>query len=198
MTRTKASNNLAPSRVVAAHAAEPQTILLRPVEDGQGILLDEFVALVGAHAQCVAAAFKRQEKLCAVIVFPCAGVHRAAPQADDDGHMLDAHRALELARAAGGALKRGLLRVVFAEQRLFGARPEVVQIAAQAEDDFFRVEQLAGVVGRAVLRAAAALHAGVGLQADKLRQILAGDQAEVLIAGERRNLGRSCRAREKR
>jgi hypothetical protein len=33
--------------------------------------------------------------------------------------VLDAHRALELAGAAGGALEDGFLRVVFAEQRLW-------------------------------------------------------------------------------
>jgi hypothetical protein len=39
-----------------------------------------------------------------------------------------------------------------------------------------------------VLGAAAALHAGVGLQADQLGEVGAGDQAEVFIAGERGNL----------
>ena len=47
-----------------------------------------------------------------------------------------------------------------------------------------------------MLRAAAALHAGVGLQADQLRQVGAGDEAEVFIASERRNL-REAAAREK-
>ena len=79
--------------------------------------------------------------------------------------MLDADRALELACAAGGALEDGFLRVVFAEQRLVGCGAEIVEIAAQAEDDFFGVEQLAGIGGGAVLGAAAALDAGVGLEA---------------------------------
>ena len=74
--------------------------------------------------------------------------------------------------------------------------PDVVQIRADAENDFLGVEDLAGIGGGAVLGAAAALHAGVGLQADELRQVLAGHEAEVLIAGERRNRAESA-AREK-
>jgi hypothetical protein len=71
---------------------------------------------------------------------------------------------------------------------LVGGRAEVVEVAAQAEDDFFGVEQLAGVGGGAVLGAAAALDAGVGLEADELGEVGAGDEAEVFIAGERGNL----------
>ena len=63
-----------------------------------------------------------------------------------------------------------------------GGGAEVVEVAAQAEDDFFGVEDFAGVGGGAVLGAAAALHAGVGLQADELREVRAGDEAEVFIA----------------
>ena len=80
------------------------------------------------------------------------------------GQVLDAHRALELAAAAGGALERRLLGDVLAEQRRFAAGAELVQVTAQAQDDFLGVEHLARVVGRAVLGAAAALHARVGLQ----------------------------------
>ena len=47
-----------------------------------------------------------------------------------------------------------------------------------------------------MLGAAPALHAGVGLQADELRQICAGDQAKVFIAGERRNLANPPRERK--
>ena len=144
---------------------------------------------VALQAQGVAVAFEREKQLGAVVVLPVAGVHRAAPQADDDGQMLDADRALEFARAAGGALERGFLRVVLAEQRLLRVRAEVVQVAAHAQDDFFRVENLAGVGGRAMFGAAAALDAGVGLQRDDLRQVLAGDEAEIFIAGQRRNVG---------
>ena len=63
-----------------------------------------------------------QEQLGAVIVFPLAGVHRAAPQPDDHGQVLDPHRALEFAAAAGGALKRGLFGDVPAQQRRFAGR----------------------------------------------------------------------------
>ena len=69
-----------------------------------------------------------------------------------------------------------------------GGGAEVVEVGAQAENDFLGVEQLAGVGGGAVLGAAAALDAGVGLQADELGEVGAGDEAEVFIAGERRDL----------
>jgi hypothetical protein len=47
-----------------------------------------------------------------------------------------------------------------------------------------------------VLGAAAALDAGVGLEADQPGEVRAGDQAEVFIARERRNLAEAA-AREK-
>src|ERR1700753_3428755 len=102
--------------------------------------------------------------------------------------MFDADRALELARAAGGALEGGLLRIVFAEQRLLGVRTEVIEIAAHAQDDFFRIEQLAGIRSRAVLRTATALDARVGLQRHNLCHVFAGDKAEVFVAVERRDM----------
>ena len=64
-----------------------------------------------------------QKQLGSMVVLPCARVHRAAPQADEDRHMLNAHRALKLARPAGGALENRLLRVVFAQQRLLDRGP---------------------------------------------------------------------------
>ena len=77
---------------------------------------------------------RARKSLAAVVVLPGAGVDRAAAQADEDGQVLDAHRALELAGAAGGALEGHLLGVVLAQQRLVRRRAEVVQVAAQAED----------------------------------------------------------------
>jgi hypothetical protein len=70
-----------------------------------------------------------------------------------------------------------------------------VEVAADAEDDFFGIEEFAGVVGGAVFGAAAALDAGVGLQADELGQVFAGDEAEIFIAFERWNLAEAA-ARE--
>ena len=160
--------------------------------------LDELVAFGGAEAEGVGAAFESEEEFRAVVVFPCAGVDRAAAQADEDGQVLDADRALELACAAGGALEDGLLGVVFAEEGLIGGGAEVVEIGADAENDFFGVEELAGVGGGAVLGAAAALDAGVGLETDKLREVGAGDRGRslrLLRAGES---ARSCRGRERR
>ena len=153
-----------------------------PSKMGSCFSLDELVAFGGADAQRIAAALELIEELRAVVVFPRAGVHRAAAQPDHDGQVLDAHRALELARAAGGALEDRFLRVVFAEQRFFGARADVVEIGAHAQDDFLGVEELAGVGGGAVLGASAALDARVGLQADDLGEVLARDEAEVFIA----------------
>ena len=107
-----------------------------PSKMGSGLLLDEFVALGGAQAQGVAAALEGEEELGAVVVFPCAGVDGAAAQADDDGHVLDADRALELAGAAGGALEDGFLGVVLAgvvspSSGSVGCGAEVVEIGAQ-------------------------------------------------------------------
>src|SRR5208337_1413005 len=136
------NNHLAAPWVVAAHAAQPQAILLAAVEDGQPGLLNELVALAGGQAQGVRAALQSQEELGAVVVRPGAGVDRAAAQADEDGKMLDAHRALELACAAGSALEDGFLGVVAAQQRLLRGGALLVEEAAQAEDDFLGIEQL--------------------------------------------------------
>src|SRR5581483_9490593 len=72
----------------------------------------------------------------------------------------------------------------------------VIEVRAQTEHDLFRVENLAGVVRGAVLGAAAAFDAGVGLQADELGEIFSSDKAEVLITMERRNLAEAA-ARKK-
>src|SRR5271167_3928213 len=102
--------------------------------------------------------------------------------------MLNAHRALKLARAACGALKRCLLRVVLAEQRFLRLRPELVQVPAQPQDNFFRVQLFAGRVGRAVLHAPSAFYARVRLQAYELRQVSSTNQPEILVATQRRNV----------
>ena len=51
------------------------------------------------------------------------------------------------------------------------------------------LRSFAGVGGGAVLGAAAALDAAVGLQADELGEVLAGDEAEVVVTHERGDLG---------
>ena len=56
-------DDLATLGVVSSHAAEPEAILLGPVEDGEGLLLDEFVALHRAQAERVALFFQRQKQL---------------------------------------------------------------------------------------------------------------------------------------
>ncbi len=75
-----------------------------------------------------------------MVIFPLAGVDCAAAEANDDGDVLDADGALELACAAGGALEDGFLGIVFAEERLVGGGAEIVEIGADAEDDFLGVE----------------------------------------------------------
>ena len=169
---------------------------------------DELVALGGGQAEGVAGFFQREEELGAVGVFPGAGVGGAAAQADDDGQVLDADRALVLARAAGGAFEGGFQETgcrlpgcevarlaalaELGEQRDFGVRAEGVEVGARAEDDLFGVEDLAGGGGGAVLGAAAALDAAVGLQRDDLGEVFAGDEAEVfdvLVGRERRDGG---------
>ncbi len=122
-----------------------------------------------------------------MVIFPCAGVHRAAAQTDDDRKMFDADGALVFAGPAGGALEIGGHGVVLADNVFARGGTKFVEIAAEAEDDFLRVEFLAGVVRRAVFGAAAALHAGVGLQADELREIGSSNESEVFIANQRRN-----------
>src|SRR5208282_2251312 len=100
----------------------------------------------------------------------------------------NADGALELAGSAGGALEDRLLRIVLAQERLLGIRTKFVQVAAHAQNHRLRVEQLAGIRRRAVLGAAAAFHAGVGLEADEACQVLAGDKAKIFVATERRDV----------
>ena len=85
-----------------------------------------------------------------------------------------------------------------AQQRLFAGRAKFVQIPAHAERDFLGVQDFSGVGGRAMLGAAAALDAREGLQRDQLRDVLAGIQAEVFVARERRNLAESIALQEDR
>src|SRR5665213_2515225 len=99
-------DDLASLGIVASHASQPQAILLRPVEDGEGLLLDKFIALHRAQAKGVAVLFESEKELRPVRVFPRASVGRAAPQANDYGQMLNADWALILAAPAGGALER--------------------------------------------------------------------------------------------
>ena len=189
--RGQREHDLTALRIVRSHAAQPQAILLRAVVNRQLVLLDEFRALAGRESQRIAGALHRQKHLAAVIVFPLARVHRAAPQPDNHGQMLDTHRALELACAAGCALERRFHRDVFAQQRLFVAGPFFIQIMPQPQDNLFGVERFAGIVRRTVLGAAPALHAGISLQRVDLGDVLAGVQAEVLVAHQRRNLAES-------
>ncbi len=156
------------------------------------------VALALREAESVAAALQVQEQLGAVRVVPLARVHGAPPQSYDDRQVLDSHRALVFARAAGGALKRRLHGQVLAQENLLALGSEFVQVAAGAEDDFLRVEDLAGKVRGTVLGAAPAFHAGVSLEAGDARDVFAGDEAEVLVARERRDLTEAAPAQEHR
>ena len=114
-------DDLAAVGIVGAHAAEPEAVLLCPVEDGERGAGDELVALGGGQAEGVAGFLQREEELGAVGVFPRAGVGGAAAQADDDGQVLDADRALELAGAAGGAFVGGFQEKVSAVEKQISA-----------------------------------------------------------------------------
>ena len=67
------------------------------------------------------------------------------------------------------------------QQGHFRSRAFLIQIGPQPQDQFLWIERLAGVVGRAVLGTAPALYAGKRLQRVNLSDILAGDEAEILI-----------------
>src|ERR1700679_3746194 len=150
---SKGGDDLASLGIVAAHTTKPEAILLCAVEDGKLFLLDELVAFERRDAESIGAALQLVKQLAAVVVLPRAGVHSAAAQADDDGQMFNADRTLELACAAGGALEDGFLRVVFAEKRFLCRWADVVEIRAQAENNFFWIKDLSRVIGRAVFGA---------------------------------------------
>jgi hypothetical protein len=74
-----------------------------------------------------------------MIVFPRPRVHSTPAQANDDGQVLNADRALVFARAAGGALEICSDGVVLADNA-FGRRgAKLIQIAAHAKNDFLRI-----------------------------------------------------------
>src|SRR5581483_59248 len=101
--------------------------------------------------------------------------------------MLDAHRTLEFASAACRALEGRLFGNMLAEERRFVARSELVEVAAESQDDFLGIENLPGIVCRAMLGAASAFHARERLQRIDLRDVLAGIESEILVAFQRRN-----------
>src|SRR6516162_1706326 len=180
-------HDFAALRIIGAHAAQPQAVFLGGVVERQRIRFDEFLAFAPRQAQRIAVALEVEEKLGAVLVLPLSSVHGAAPQPDDHGQVLNADRALELATAAGGALEGGFFGDMRAKQRSFGARAVFVQIASQAENDLFGVQDLAGVVSRAMLRAAPALHAAIGLEDVDARDVLTRYKPEVFVPDEGRN-----------
>ena len=95
--------------------------------------------------------------------------------------MFDADRTLVFAGAAGGALEDGRLgRSCLPSSGVSSLVAVFVQVVADAERDQLRVEIFAGVVGGAVFGAAAALDAGVGLQAVDLRDVFAGNECRNL------------------
>src|SRR5579883_289349 len=180
-------HNLAALRIVCPHAAEPEAVFLRAVVKRQLVLLDEFLALGGGEAESVPVALQIEEQLGAVVVLPLPGVDRAAPQADDHGQVLDADRALVFAASAGGALERGLLGNMRSEQRRLARRAVLLEVAAQAENDLLRIEDLARIERGAVLGAASAFHAREGLERVDAGDVLARHEPEILVARERRD-----------
>src|SRR5204862_141827 len=79
-------------RIVRTHASQRKAILLRAVVKGKLALLQELLPLARGEAHRIAIAFQVEEQLGSIVVLPFAGVHRSAPQPDDDGDVLDSHR----------------------------------------------------------------------------------------------------------
>ena len=198
ITRAKRQHDLAPLRIVRAHAAEPQAVFLRAVEDRKFLFLDEFSRSLAAKAERVAVALEVQKQFGAVVVFPLARVHRAAAQADDDRQVLDADGTLVFARAARGALKDGVLRNDASRAAALRSRCRIRSGNREGPARFLWVEFFAGVVGGTVFGAAAALDARIGLQRDDLRDVFAGVQTEIFVAGERRNLAEAAAPQKNR
>src|SRR3954453_15336658 len=98
------------ARIVRSHAAKPEAVLLRAVENRKLLLGDKLVALGLREAHCIAIALEIEEELCTVIVFPRTRIHSAAAQPDNHREVLDAYRALILTGTTGGALKYRFLR----------------------------------------------------------------------------------------
>ena len=217
-------DDLAAVRVVGAHAAEPEAVFLGAVEDGELGAGDELVAFGGGQAESVAGFLQCEEELGAVGVLPCAGVGGAATQADDDGQVLDAHRTLDTRRRRRWCTRMPLPASMWlrwekqipppstglgygmtnhgaevGEEGDIGGGAEGVEVGAGAEDDLLGVEDLAGGGGGAVLGAATALDATIGLQGDDLGEVATGGEAEVfhgLVGGERRDGGEAERLRK--
>src|SRR5262245_39095344 len=102
--------------------------------------------------------------------------------------MLNAHGALVLTSATRGALKHRFLGDVLGEQRLGALRAVFIQIVADTQRDFARVEDFAGVEGWTMLGAAPALDARISLQRDKLRDVFPRIESEILVTNQRWNL----------
>ena len=103
---------------------------------------------------------------------------------------------LEFAGAAGGALKRGFLREILAQQGLFDCAARIRSDSRARRARFFSGPELCRCCGGAVLGAAAAFDAGIRLAGDDPREIFAGVEAEILVAGQRRD-SRESAARKK-
>ena len=78
--------------------------------------------------------------------------------------MLNADGTLVFAGAAGGALEDRFLGDSGLQNGRFVLVAVLVQIKAKVEGDQLGIELFAGVVGRAMLCAAAAFDAGIGLE----------------------------------
>ena len=140
----KVGDDLSALGIERAHAAQPKAVLLASVEEGEPGVGDELISLRRRQAEGVALLFQREEEAGAVPVVPRSGVDGSAAEADEDGQVLDADRALVLAGSAGGALEGGFEgeRVVRAcrltevgEERLGAERAKRVEVGADAEGD---------------------------------------------------------------
>src|SRR4051812_17802678 len=128
----KRSDDFTAARIECPHAAKPQAILLRAVENGKLLFADELVAFRRGKAERIALPLQIQEQLCTVFVLPAARVYLAAPKADDKGQMLDAHWALIFAGAASGALEDSRLTDRCSNNGRFGSSSKLVKVVPHA------------------------------------------------------------------
>src|SRR3954451_5851179 len=102
-------NDFPASRIISAHAPQPQAVLLGPVIDRKLLLGNELVPLRLREPHRISVLLQIEKELGSVIVLPGTGIHSAAPQSNDGRQMLDTYWTLVLARAACCALEDRLL-----------------------------------------------------------------------------------------
>ena len=203
----KIRNNLAPLRVITPHASQPQTVLLRAIEDRKLLLRNKLVALRRAHPQRIPLLLQRQKKLRPIRVFPRARIHRAAPQPNKTANA-ESPPGTETRKPRKSCTQTPPPSTSSSQNPYSGLAPPAapprspgpicIQIRPHPQNNLFRVQHLPRRRRRAVLRAPPALHAAISLQRNQLRQILARHQPKILIPLQLRNLRKPMPLQENR